>query len=143
MTLLAMGKQPSLWAMGVAGAPVGDYAHAYLEASPLIIAVNRGMFGGSVHTHEEAYRKISPLTYVDQVVAPIHISAGKADLLCPPQQILNFVDALRARGGTCELEWFKGGHGPADQEASVAWQTGRLDFVLRHCHAHDRAESQL
>ena len=101
MTLLAMATQPDLWAMGVAGAPGGDYLHCNREASPLITAVNRGMFGGDARTHPAAYLKASPLTYIDQVKGPIHISAGKADLLCPPQQILNFVDALKERNGHC------------------------------------------
>lgn len=141
MTLLAMATQPDLWAMGVAGAPVGDYLHCNREASPLITAVNRGMFGGDARTHPAAYRKASPLTYIDQVKGPIHISAGKADLLCPPQQILNFVDALKERNGHCELHWFKGGHGPADTEAKVEWRTRRVEFVLRHCHSLDQQMS--
>lgn len=142
LTLLAMGIQPDRWAMGVAGAPVGDYVHCSQEASPTVMGITRGFLGGHPKTHPEIYQRVSPLTYVNKIKAPIHIAAGKADLLCPPQQTLNFVDALRERGGECEIEWFKGAHAPVDAEARVAWQTGRIGFILRQCRKMDQRSAK-
>lgn len=137
MTLLAMGTQPELWAMGLASAPVGDYEACHWEASPLIRAVNRTMFGGNARTHAAAYRKASPLTYVDYVRRPVFISTGRDDLLCPLQQNLNYVAALRARGVTCELHIYEGGHGPPNQEEREKYLTCQLEFALKHCRSAD------
>ena len=46
----------------------------------------------------EAYRDSSPLTYVDQVRAPVLVLAGENDPRCPIRQIDNYLDALAARG---------------------------------------------
>lgn len=137
MTLLGMGTQPDLWAMGLATVPVGDYEACHWEASPLIRAVNRTMFGGNARTHAAAYRRASPLTYVDHVRRPILISTGRDDLLCPLQQNLNYVNALRARGGVCDLHIYEGGHAPANVAERIAWITRQLEFAIHHARAFD------
>ena len=141
MTLLGMGTQPDLWAMGLASVPVGDYEACHWEASPLIRAVNRTMFGGNARTHAAAYRRASPLTYVDQVRRPILISTGRDDLLCPLQQNLNYVEALRARGGICDLHVFEGGHAPANVTERTAWITRQLEFAMHHTNAFDQTQT--
>ncbi len=137
MTLLAMGTQPGLWKMGVAGLPVGDYESCHWEASPIIRAVNRTFFGGNAHTHAEVYHRASPLTYVGAIKAPILMVAGKYDLLCPPKQNVAFAEALRSKGGQCELELFEGAHGPPDRDERIRQITLMLEFLLRHCRKFD------
>jgi dienelactone hydrolase len=137
MTLLAMGTQPELWRMGAAVAPVADYEQAHWAASPMIRGVNRCEFGGNPRTHSDAYRKVSPLTYVDRIRAPVLIVAGRDDLLCPPWQNISFAETLRARGGECELYLYEGGHGAPDREERIRQHTRMIEFLLAHCRAFD------
>lgn len=132
MTLLAMGLQPDLWRMGVAFLPVGDFENAFGEATPLIRPLNLTQFGGSPATHREAYRKASPLSYTEKIRAPILIFAGKYDLLCPPNQIKTFAESLRARGGTCELQFFEGGHGSSELDERARQAERMLEFLAQH-----------
>jgi dipeptidyl aminopeptidase/acylaminoacyl peptidase len=137
MTLLGLGTQPELWKAGVALVPVGDFPGAHLEATPLIRAVNRTQFGGGMDTHASVYHKASPLTYVDGIKAPILMLAGKYDLLCPPQQNIRFAEAVRARGGECELHLSEGAHGTTNREERIRHWTLILEFLMRHCRASD------
>lgn len=139
MALLAMGTQPELWKMAIAGAPVGDFEGAYEQATPLIQARNRTQFGGSVNTHREAYRRASPLTYVDAIRNPILMIGGWHDLLCPPAQNQKFADAVMAKNGICELHLYEGAHGPADLSERIKHCELTLDFLNRHCSAFDQA----
>lgn len=132
MTLLALGTQPELWCAGIAGEPVGDFPNAYAQASPLLRAYDRIWFGGSPETNPEAYRRASPLTYIDAVKAPVMIYAGKYDTRCPFAQTLTYVEALRQRGAECEFLAMDGAHGPPDRESRVPLYAAITSFALRH-----------
>jgi len=137
MTLLAMGTQPDIWRMGMAGEPVGDFEHIGMEASPIIWAATRSQFGGDPQTDAAVYRKASPLTYVNAIRAPVLMVAGKYDLLCPPKQNIAFAEALRARGSECEIHIFEGAHGAPDREERIRQNIIMLEFLVRHCRAFD------
>ncbi|MCB1104505.1 MAG: S9 family peptidase [Opitutaceae bacterium] len=132
MVLLAMGVQPELWRAGIANVPVGDFVHAHYEATPCIRSSNWVQFGGTPQTKPEAYRRASPMTYVQSVKAPVMIATGKYDTLCPPEQNRRYAEALRQHGTPCEFIEFEGAHGPADSEERIRLYTAMIDFALRH-----------
>lgn len=137
MALLAMGTQPELWKMGVAFAPIGDFVRLASEGTPIEWAVTRSSFCATPDTLETALQKASPLTYVDSIRSPILILAGKHDLLCPPNQNRAFVEAVRARGGLCDMYLFEGGHAPPNREEKIRSITLILEFLLNHSRAFD------
>ena len=55
-------------------------------------------------------RERSPIEYVDRVTAPLLLLAGEHDSRCPLQQILNYVERLKARGHPHELYLYGTGH---------------------------------
>ena len=130
VTLLALGLQPEQWAAGVAAVPVADYVTAYRDEAPSLQAFDRSLFGGSPHEVGGLYEERSPLTYVDRVRAPVLVIAGDNDTRCPIQQVLNYVDALRARGGEVELYRFDAGHGSMVVDERVRQMRAELRFVL-------------
>jgi dipeptidyl aminopeptidase/acylaminoacyl peptidase len=67
---------------------------------------------------------------VDRVAAPVLVIAGDNDSRCPIQQVLNYVDALAARGGTVELYRFDAGHGSMVIEERVRQMRAELDFLV-------------
>ena len=59
-------------------------------------AYDRALFGGSPDDVPLAYQDSSPMTYVDQVSAPVLMLAGENDPRCPIRQIDTYLDALGA-----------------------------------------------
>ncbi len=130
VTLLALGRAPDRWAAATAAAPVADYPTAYRDEAPSLQAFDRTLFGGGVDEIEDLYVERSPLTYVDAVKVPVLVLAGDNDSRCPLQQVLNYVDALRARGGAVELYRFDAGHGSLVIDERVRQMAAELRFVL-------------
>jgi dipeptidyl aminopeptidase/acylaminoacyl peptidase len=130
VTLLALGLQPERWAAGVAAVPVADYPTAYRDEAPSLQAFDRSLFGGSPEEVGGLYEERSPLTYVDRVRAPVLILAGDNDTRCPIQQVINYVEALRAGGGEVELYRFDAGHGSMVIDERVRQMAAELRFVL-------------
>src|SRR5262249_52570252 len=83
---LGLGVQPDRWALGLALVPVADYVAAYEDEMDSLKALDRGLFGGSPEQVPEVYEECSPLTYVDQVRAPVLVLAGESDARCPIRQ---------------------------------------------------------
>jgi dipeptidyl aminopeptidase/acylaminoacyl peptidase len=130
ISLLALGCEPSRWAAAVAAVPVADYPTAFRDEAPSLQTFDRSLFGGSPDEVGDLYVERSPLTYVDRVTAPVLILAGENDSRCPIQQVLNYVEALRSRGGTVELYRFDAGHGSMVIDERVRQMAAELRFVL-------------
>jgi len=130
VTLLGLGRTPDRWAAGVAVVPVADYPAAYADEAPQLQAYDRTLFGGSPEERPDLYVERSPLTYVDRVRASVMIIAGSNDSRCPIRQIVNYVDALRARGGEVEFHTYETGHGSMVVEERIEHMRWELDFVL-------------
>ena len=130
VTLLGLGREPDRWAAGVAVVPVADYPVAYADEAPQLQAYDRTLFGGSPEERPELYVERSPLTYVDRVRAPVVIIAGSNDSRCPIRQIVNYVDALRARDGEVEFHTYETGHGSMVVDERIEHMRWELDFVL-------------
>ncbi|HEX2118041.1 MAG TPA: prolyl oligopeptidase family serine peptidase, partial [Acidimicrobiales bacterium] len=130
VTLLALGLHPERWAVGAAAVPVADYVTAFRDEAPSLQAFDRSLFGGGPDEVGDLYVERSPLTYVDRVRAPVLIIAGDNDSRCPIQQVLNYVEALGARGGEVELYRFDAGHGSMVIDERVRQMRAELDFVL-------------
>ncbi len=132
LTLLGLGTQPDDWAVGLAAVPVADYVTAYEDEMEALKALDRTLLGGSPEEVPERYAASSPLTYVDAVKAPVHISAGVNDPRCPIRQIDNYVDRLVARGATHDVYRYDAGHGSLVVEERIKQVALDLDFAARH-----------
>lgn len=130
VTLLSIGLYPDRWAAVVAAVPVADYLTAFADEAPSLQSFDRTLFGGSPDDVPELYAERSPLTYVDAVHAPVLVIAGDNDSRCPIRQVLNYVDALEARGGEVELYRFDAGHGSMVIDERVRQMAAGLAFVL-------------
>jgi dipeptidyl aminopeptidase/acylaminoacyl peptidase len=130
ITLLALGLHPERWTAATAAVPVADYVTAFHDEAPALQAFDRTLFGGGPDEVDDLYVERSPLTYVDRVRAPVLIIAGDNDSRCPLQQVLNYVEALQARGGTVELYRFDAGHGSMVIDERVRQMRAELDFLL-------------
>src|SRR4051794_2595618 len=132
LTLLGLGTQPGAWAVGIAAVPVADYPTAYADEMEALKSLDRTLFGGSPDEVPERYRASSPLTYVEEVTAPVYISAGTNDPRCPIRQIDNYVERLRARGAVHEVYRYDAGHGSLVVDERIKQVKLELDFAERH-----------
>ncbi|MFF4248169.1 S9 family peptidase [Streptomyces sp. NPDC001822] len=135
LTLLGLGTQPDVWALGLAAVPVADYVTAYHDEMEALKAMDRTLLGGTPEEVPERFEASSPLTYVDAVRAPVYISAGVNDPRCPIRQVENYVDRLAARGAVHEVYRYDAGHGSLVVEERIKQVRLELDFTLRHLGA--------
>lgn len=131
LTLLALGTQPERWAAGVAEVPVADYVSAFAAEMEPLRAYDRALFGGSPDELPEIYRKSSPITYVDQVRAPVLVMAGDNDPRCPIRQILNYLDRLVQRRAPFEFYRYDAGHGSLVTAETLRQVATQIHFARR------------
>jgi dienelactone hydrolase len=132
LTLLGLGTQPEAWAVGLAAVPVADYVTAYHDEMEALKSLDRTLLGGSPEEVPERYEVSSPLTYVDDVRAPVFISAGVNDPRCPIRQVENYVRRLEQRGAPHEVYRYDAGHGSLVVEERIKQLRLEIDFALRH-----------
>ena len=132
LTLLGLGTQPDAWAVGLAAVPVADYTAAYEDEMEALKALDRTLFGGSPAEVPERFSASSPITYVEQVRAPVFISAGMNDPRCPIRQIDNYVKRLAALGKTHEVYRYDAGHGSLVVEERIKQLRLELAFAEKY-----------
>jgi acetyl esterase/lipase len=132
LTLLGLGTRPDAWAVGVAAVPVGDYVAAYEDEMEALKAMDRTLLGGTPQEVPERWAASSPISYVDQVRAPVYISAGVNDPRCPIRQVENYVRRLAERGATHEVYRYDAGHGSLVVEERIKQVRQEIRFAQRH-----------
>ncbi|MGY1604287.1 S9 family peptidase [Geodermatophilus sp. SYSU D00815] len=117
LTLYGLGRQPALWAGGIAEVAIGDWALAYRDASPALQGAMRTFLGGGPDERPDLYRDRSPLTHAAAVRAPVMVWQGRHDSRTPPAQLEAFAARLRELGREITVHWFDSGHGlPGGEE---------------------------
>ncbi|GAA4554874.1 S9 family peptidase [Pseudonocardia xishanensis] len=132
LSLLAVGTQPERWAAGIAGVPIADYVTAYEDEAPPFKAMDRALFGGAPEDLPQRYADSSPITYSQQVEAPVLVLAGANDPRCPIRQIDNYLRVLEARGQRPHVCRDDAGHGPTVNETVEKFTAAGIAFAQSH-----------
>jgi dienelactone hydrolase len=132
LTLQALGKYPELWAGGMAGIAIADWAMTYEDSAESLKKYCQVFFEGTPQEKPEQYARSSPITYADRVRAPILIIQGRNDLRTPARPIEVYETRLRALGKRIEVHWFDAGHmgSFAQVEQAIEHQEKMLRFAL-------------
>lgn len=133
LTLLALGKHPELWAGGMAGIAIADWAISYQDSAETLRGYERALFGGTPEEKPALYRASSPITYAEHVSAPVLIIQGRNDTRTPARPIEVYEEKMKALGKDIEVKWFDSGHlGAAMQvEQSIEFQEWMFRFAAR------------
>ncbi|MGH3318714.1 MAG: prolyl oligopeptidase family serine peptidase [Streptosporangiaceae bacterium] len=131
LALLGVGTQPADWSLGVAAVPVADYVAAYADEMEGLQAFDRSLFGGTPEEVPDRYHESSPITYAEQVKAPVLILAGANDPRCPLRQIENYLARLEALGKDHEVYRFDAGHGSLVVEERIRQEEAMISFARR------------
>jgi dipeptidyl aminopeptidase/acylaminoacyl peptidase len=131
LTLQAMGVHPQLWAGGIGGVVVADWITQYEDESEMLRGYDMALFGGTPEQKREAYMRASPITYVENLAAPILIIQGRNDTRDPPRQVELYEARARSLGKNVKVEWFDTGHvgSMANVRLSIAHQELMLQWV--------------
>jgi dipeptidyl aminopeptidase/acylaminoacyl peptidase len=132
LTLLGLGLQPKLWALGVAGVPVADYIAAFEDEMDPLKAYDRALFGATPEEDPDRYIARSPITFASNVSARVLILAGENDPRCPIRQIDNYIVRLEELRRPHEVVRFDAGHGSLRTDERIRQTEAMIDFVARH-----------
>ena len=131
LTLLGLGTQPEAWAVGLAAVPVADYVTAYDDEMEALKALDRTLFGGSPEEVPERYAASSPLTYVDEVQAPVYIIGGRERPALPdPADRQLRGRGWSERGTPHEVYRYDAGHGSLVVEERIKQVRLEIDFAV-------------
>lgn len=131
LTLQALGTRPDLWAGGIAEAAIADWRLSYEDAADNNRQWQVALFGGTPAHRPEQYARSSPITYAEDVSAPILVIQGRHDARCPARQMQVYEAKLRALGKSIEVHWFDAGHASLVAEERLRRQELMLRFAER------------
>ena len=136
-TYWQLTRYPDEWAAGVAIVGMTDLTRLYEESMPHFKSTLEEQLGDP-EENAEFYERRSPLTYVDEMDAPVGIVHGVNDPRCPISQARLLRDALDDRGweegedGDYEYhELGQEGHGSTDTEQRIHQNRLLVDFFER------------
>ena len=132
LACLNAGLHPERWKAVFAGIPSGDMVAAHYACMPELRAYDLALYGGSPEELPEMWAERNPMSYVDRVQAPALVIAGENDPRCPPEGIVPWVEALRARGITVEAHFYPEGHHANTNAQQVRHMQLILDFFARY-----------
>jgi dipeptidyl aminopeptidase/acylaminoacyl peptidase len=131
LTLQVLGTRPALWAGGMAGIAIGDWAIAHEDTTDTLRSLRAARFGGTPQEQPERYAAASPITYVKNVKAPVLIIQGRNDTRTPPRSVEAYEAAMKAVGKSIEVHWFDAGHGSLVVDQAIEHHALMLDFAQR------------
>jgi dienelactone hydrolase len=128
LTLLGLGRRPDLWAGGIAYVAIADWRMLYEDGEGLR-EYQAALFGGTPDETPELHVEASPVTYVEQLRAPLLIIQGRNDARCPARQMEDYVARASRLGKDVTIDWFDAGHGHGATETRVAWCRRSIEFA--------------
>jgi dipeptidyl aminopeptidase/acylaminoacyl peptidase len=131
LTLMGLGMRPELWAGGMAGIAIADWTIQHEDTAATLRGYQEAIFGGSPQQRPEVYARSSPITYTEQIRAPVLVIQGRNDTRCPPRPMELYEARMRALGKQIEVEWFDAGHGSYETEKAIAHHELMLRFAYR------------
>ena len=131
LTLQAIGRRPNPWAGGMAQVAIADWKTLYEDEAESLRGYQRALFGGTPHEVPEATKNSSPITYAEQIKAPLMVIQGENDTRCPARQMKVYEEKLKSLGKQIEVHWFSAGHGSRAQDQQIEYQEKMLRFAYR------------
>jgi dipeptidyl aminopeptidase/acylaminoacyl peptidase len=123
--------RPDLWAGGMAGIAVADWAIAHEDTTDTLRGVRAARFGGTPDEVPERYAASSPMTYAQDVKAPVLIIQGRHDTRTPPRSVELYEAKMKALGKAIEVHWFDAGHGSLVTDQAIEHHELMLTFAGR------------
>lgn len=131
LTLQAIGKRPDLWAGGMAEVAIADWVLMYEDQAETLRGYQRSLFGGTPEEKPEAHAAASPISYAEDIKAPLLVIQGANDTRCPSRQMKAYEQKLKDAGKAIQIHWFDAGHGSRAMEQNIEHQELKLRWAYR------------
>jgi dipeptidyl aminopeptidase/acylaminoacyl peptidase len=139
MVLAGVSMQPELWAAGVDIVGISDLV-TFLENTSAYRRAYREAEYGSLEHDRDFLVRASPMTYVDQIRAPLFVIHGRNDPRVPVTEAEQLEANLRARNVPCELVIYENeGHGLARLENRLDAYPRAIAFLDQQMQMTDDA----
>ena len=105
----------------------------YEDSADTLKGYQVAFFGGTPEEKPQEYAASSPITYAENVAAPVLIIQGHNDTRTTPRQVEMYEKKMRSLGKPIEIHWFDAGHlgSFAQVEQSIEHQELMLRFAYR------------
>ena len=130
LCLLGLGMAPELWAGAMASSAIADWFLMYEDQADRLRGYQRALFRGTPDETAEATAKASPISYVDNVTAPLLVIQGENDTQCPPRQMRAYEEKMKAAGKNIDVQWYATGHSSGVQAVQIDHQERAMVFAL-------------
>lgn len=128
MTLMAIGKTPTVWAAAVDEYGILDWSTMLQHEDPYLQEYEKGLLGDPVKD-KAVYEEASPIKYIRNETAPLLVLQGEHDIRVPKEEAEQLVAILKKEGKTVDAVYYpEEGHGFIKREhqvdeltRSVAW----------------------
>lgn len=131
LTLQAIGKRPELWAGGMALVAIADWRLMYEDQAETLRGYQKALFGGTPDELPDQHRNSSPITYIDNIRAPILVIQGENDTRCPARQMKVYEEKLKEQDKDIHVHWFNAGHGSRAMEQNIEQHELMLRWLYR------------
>lgn len=132
MTLAALTSHPDIWAAGVDLYGIANFKSFFQNTGPWRVELREAEYGSLEHD-ATLLEKISPLTHVDKIRAPLLVIAGANDPRVPREEAEQIVAAVKKQGGQVEYLLFPDeGHGVVKLANRIKAYSAIADFLDKH-----------
>jgi dipeptidyl aminopeptidase/acylaminoacyl peptidase len=132
MVLAGVALQPELWAAGVDIVGISSLV-TFLENTSDYRRAYREREYGWLDRDRAFLEKASPITYLDDMVAPLFVIHGANDPRVPLSEAQQIKAALDGKGVDCELRVYDDeGHGLATRANRIDAYPAAIEFLVQH-----------
>ena len=132
MTLASIALHPELWAVAVDVVGIANFV-SFLERTGPWRRKNRSEEYGFLETDREMLKRVSPITYIEDICTPLFVIHGRNDPRVPLFEAEQIVAALEGRGQEVELRVFDDeGHGLSKRKNRVDGYAEAAQFLVGH-----------
>jgi dipeptidyl aminopeptidase/acylaminoacyl peptidase len=130
--LMAMTYFSGTYDAGVSNSGISNFI-TYMENTAPRRRIYRENEYGSLDRHRDILKKLSPMTYIDQIKSPMLIIQGVNDPRVPAGEALQFYQKLQTKNVPADLIFFADeGHGASSRD-NIAQQIGHtISFFKKH-----------
>jgi len=137
MTMMAVTKEPKMWAAGVPIVPFVNWFTEVEHEDPVLQQGDLATMGDPVK-NKALWQDRSPINFVDRIKAPLLLLAGGNDPRCPKSEAQQVADAIKKRSGVVEFKIYENeGHGFARVENQIDAYKRVADFLKKYVPAPD------
>ncbi|MDE2355182.1 MAG: S9 family peptidase [Alphaproteobacteria bacterium] len=132
MTLMAIGKTPTLWRAAVEEYGIIDWRTMLQHEDPSLQAYEKSLLGDP-DQNPKVYADDSPITFIRDETAPLLVLQGDNDIRVPKEEAKQIVAILQGEGRTVDAHYYPAeGHGFFKIEDQIDALTRTVDWFDRY-----------